>query len=89
MRILFLRDNFPPERNAPATRVYAHACYWVKWGHEVTVITGAPNFPEGSVSPGYRNRWYAMELMDGIRVVRVETSITANEGVALRTLAVQ
>jgi colanic acid biosynthesis glycosyl transferase WcaI len=86
MRILFLTDNFPPERNAPATRVYEHACYWVKWGHEVTVITCAPNFPEGEVFPGYRNRWYEVEEMDGIRVVRVKTFITANEGVVLRTL---
>jgi glycosyltransferase involved in cell wall biosynthesis len=86
MRILFLSDNFPPERNAPATRLYEHACYWVKWGHEVTVITCAPNFPEGNVFPGYRNRWYAVERMEGIRVVRVKTFITANEGFMLRTL---
>ena len=86
MKILFLTDNFPPERNAPATRVYEHACYWVKWGHEVTVITCAPNFPEGKVFPGYRNRWYRVETVDGIRVVRVKSFITANEGVALRTL---
>jgi colanic acid biosynthesis glycosyl transferase WcaI len=29
MRILFLTENFPPERNAPASRVYERACYWV------------------------------------------------------------
>lgn len=86
MRILFLSDNFPPERNAPATRVYEHACYWVQAGHEVTVLTCAPNFPEGKVFPGYRNRWYAVEEIDGIRVARVKTFITANEGVVLRTL---
>lgn len=86
MRILFLTDNFPPERNAPATRVHEHACYWVKRGHEVTVVTCAPNFPEGAVFPGYRNRWHAVEEVDGIRVVRVKTFITANEGVVLRTL---
>jgi len=86
VRILFLTDNFPPERNAPATRVYEHACYWVRWGHEVTVITCAPNFPEGKVFQGHRNRWYQVAMVDGIRVVRVKTFITANEGVALRTL---
>jgi glycosyltransferase involved in cell wall biosynthesis len=86
MRILFLTDNFPPERNAPATRVHEHACYWVKWGHDVTILTGVPNFPEGKVFPGYRNRWRQEERIDGIRVVRVKTFITANEGVLLRTL---
>src|SRR6516162_1896878 len=86
MRILFLTDNFPPERNAPASRVYEHACYWVHWGHKVTVLTCAPNFPEGRVYEGYGNRWYSVEEMDGIHVVRVKTFITQNEGVMLRTL---
>jgi len=55
MRILFLSDNFPPEGNAPATRVYEHAIRWVRSGNEVTVVTCAPNFPEGKLFPGYRN----------------------------------
>jgi glycosyltransferase involved in cell wall biosynthesis len=86
VRILFVSDNFPPERNAPATRVHEHACYWAKWGHEVTILTGVPNFPEGKVFSGYRNRWRQEEWIDGIRVVRVKTFITANEGTLLRTL---
>jgi len=86
MHILFLTDNFPPERNAPAIRVYESASYWVRWGHQVTVLTCAPNFPEGRVYEGYRNCWYQVEIMDGIRVVRVKTFITQNEGVLLRTL---
>jgi colanic acid biosynthesis glycosyl transferase WcaI len=80
MDILFLADNFPPEKNAQASRVYERACYWAKWGHRVTVITCAPNFPEGRVYPGYRNRLYQAEEMNGIRVVRVKTFISANRG---------
>ena len=86
MRILFLADNFPPERNAQAARVYERACYWVKWGHSVTVITSAPNFPDGKVFPGYKNRWRQVEEIDGIRVVRVKTLITSNAGTILRVL---
>ncbi|ROU06503.1 glycosyltransferase family 4 protein [Lysobacter enzymogenes] len=86
MRILFLTDNFPPEGNAPATRTYEHAVRWVRAGHEVTVITCAPNFPEGKLFPGYRNAWRSVETLDGIRVVRVKTYITANEGFLKRTL---
>jgi colanic acid biosynthesis glycosyl transferase WcaI len=85
MKILFLTENFPPEVNASAGRVYERACYWVKWGHDVTVITCEPNFPDGKVFPGYRNRWYFVERMDGIRVVRVKTYISANKGVVRRT----
>ena len=86
MRILFLTENFPPETNAAATRVYERALYWVRDGHQVTVLTSAPNFPEGRLFDGYRNRWHQVEDMDGIRVVRVKTFIARNAGVALRTL---
>lgn len=86
MKILFLADNFPPEKNAQASRVYERARYWVQWGHDVTVVTCAPNFPEGKVYPGYRNRWRQAETRDGIRVVRVKTFIAANRGNVLRIL---
>jgi glycosyltransferase involved in cell wall biosynthesis len=86
VHILFLTDNFPPEGNAPATRTYEHTREWVKQGHQVTVITCAPNFPEGVLFEGYKNKWYQREVMDGIDVVRVKTYITANEGFAKRIL---
>lgn len=86
MHILFLTDNFPPEVNAPASRTFEHCREWVKAGHQVTVITGAPNFPKGQVFDGYRNRLWQQESMAGIRVIRVWTYITANEGFSKRTL---
>ncbi len=86
MKILFLSDNFPPEVNAPASRTFEHCREWVKAGHDVTVITTAPNFPKGVVFPGYRNRLWQREEMEGIRVVRVWTYITANAGFGKRTL---
>lgn len=86
MKILFLTENFPPESNAAATRVFERALYWVKDGHDVTVITSAPNFPEGRLFDGYENKWRQTEMMDGIRVVRVKTYIAANRGVLRRIL---
>jgi len=84
MRILFLTDNFPPETNAPAVRTYEHARVWVEAGHDVTVITGFPNFPTGRVYEGYRNRPRQVEEMDGIRVVRVWTYVAPNTGTVRR-----
>ncbi len=86
MKILFLTDNFPPERNAPASRTYEHARDWVRQGHEVTVITTAPNFPVGQVFEGFTNAWRHVSTMDGITVVRVKSYISANEGFVKRTL---
>ena len=86
MHILFLTDNFPPEVNAPASRTFEHAREWVRAGHQVTIVTGAPNFPTGRLLAGYRNRLRQSEMMDGIRVIRVWTYITANEGFLRRSL---
>lgn len=86
MHILFLTDNFPPEVNAPASRTFEHCREWVKAGHQVTVITGVPNFPRGKVFEGYKNRLVQQENLAGIRVIRVWTYITANEGFAKRSL---
>ena len=86
MHILFLTDNFPPEVNAPASRSFEHCREWVVHGAEVTVITCAPNFPKGKVFNGYKNRLWQSEVMEGIRVIRVWTYITANEGFAKRVL---
>ena len=86
MRILFLTDNYPPEGNAPASRTFEHAVQWVNEGNSVSVITTAPNFPEGRLFEGYTNSWYAVDEVGGVRVVRVKTYITANEGFVRRTL---
>ena len=86
MHVLFFTDNFPPEVNAPASRTFEHCREWVNAGHKVTVITCAPNFPKGQVFPGFRNRTWQRESMDGIDVIRVWTYITANEGLVRRTL---
>lgn len=39
-------------------------------GHEVFVVTGEPNYPEGEIYPGYENHQKADEVMNGVRVHR-------------------
>jgi len=86
LNILFLTDNFPPERNVPAMRTWEHVSRWVKDGHKVTIITTAPNFPQGKPLAGYTNRWYMKEDMGGVTVIRVKSYIAANEGFLKRIL---
>lgn len=85
MNVLFVSGNFPPEVNAPASRVHEHAYRWVKMGGNVDVVTGPPNFPEGRVYAGYRNG-YSREIVDGIRVTRVPVYLAENKGTLRRTL---
>lgn len=42
-------------------------------GWNPVVITGFPNYPKGVIYPGYQNKFFAEEMMDGIRVIRVYT----------------
>ena len=35
---------------------------------------------------GYRNRWHQVEMIEGIRVVRVKSLIAANRGTVMRTV---
>ncbi len=87
MKILFLSHYFPPEANAPASRTFDHCVRWARAGHDVTVVTCAPNCPEGVVYPGYRNRLRRqIEDVEGVRVVRVWSYLAPNAG-TLRRIA--
>ena len=85
MKILFFSHYYTPEGNAPATRVSALCERWARAGHDVTVITGAPNVPNGVVYDGYRNE-RTREVINGVKVERVKTYIAANKGVVKRML---
>ena len=86
MKILFLTHYYTPEGNAPASRVSALAERWVKDGHDVTVLTCAPNVPDGVVYQGYKNKLCQTEVINGVKVVRVWTYIAANKGTTRRII---
>ena len=86
MRILVFSHYYPPEVNAPASRMSEHCKVWAEAGHEVTVITCAPNHPRGEIYEGYKNRLCQSEMIDGVRVIRVWTFLAANQGFARRTV---
>ena len=44
---------------------------WVQRGHQVTVLTGAPNYPAGKVFDIYRNDPAAFSNYEGACVLRV------------------
>lgn len=68
MRILFLTQWYQPE---PATLHQELAQTLITHGHEVTVLTGFPNYPSGELYPGYRIRPLQREVLAGVPVVRV------------------
>jgi glycosyltransferase involved in cell wall biosynthesis len=80
LRILILSHYFPPEVSAGANRFHELARAWTAAGHAVTVVTAAPSHPAGVLYPGYRNKVWQEEKIDGISVVRLWTFLAPNRG---------
>lgn len=68
MKILLLTQWFEPET---CLKGLSFARELQRLGHDVSVLTGFPNYPGGRLYPGYRVRPWQREIMDGISVVRV------------------
>jgi glycosyltransferase involved in cell wall biosynthesis len=68
MRILILTQNYHPE---PIALPHDLARGMQGRGHTATVVTTFPNYPEGRIYPGYRQKLYQWEYMDGVRVLRL------------------
>ena len=68
MRVLVLTQWYPPE---PPLLMQELAQTLQSRGHEVTVLTGFPNYPSGRIYPGYRLSLWQKETVESVPVVRV------------------
>jgi len=68
MKILLLSQWYPPE---PMKLLSDMTESLVTMGHEVTVLTGFPNWPTGKIYPGYRQRLVQRETVNGVRIIRI------------------
>ena len=74
MRILFLSQYFPPETEIGGIRILELGRRLMAMGHQVSVLTGLPNYPDGRLHPAYRKVAWKLtwrENNDGIDVIRV------------------
>lgn len=67
LKILIVTQYFWPEN----MRINDLATGMIEKGHEVTVLTGSPNYPEGRIFPEFRNNPGRFSNYSGARVVRV------------------
>jgi glycosyltransferase involved in cell wall biosynthesis len=68
VRIGIVSQWFPPE---PAYLPASLAADLAARGHDVRVLTGFPNYPEGRLYPGFRQRWNEWSTVDGVTTRRV------------------
>lgn len=68
MRILIICQWYLPE---PAHIIHELAQTLADSGHDITALTGFPNYPTGKIYPGYKLRPWQKEKIDDVQVVRV------------------
>jgi glycosyltransferase involved in cell wall biosynthesis len=81
MKILYVSQYFYPE----TFRGNDIAFDFVKKGHEVTVITGKPNYPLGTFYHGYKFWGVKKETINGAHVIRIPT-FARSKGGALKLI---
>ncbi|MFN8468694.1 MAG: glycosyltransferase family 4 protein [Caldilineaceae bacterium] len=69
VQILIVTQWYLPE--PPGTIVQDLAQTLQAFGHDVTVLTGFPNYPAGKIYPGYHQRLQQRETIAGVPVVRI------------------
>jgi glycosyltransferase involved in cell wall biosynthesis len=86
VRVLFLTHYFHPEVGAPQSRILELAYELSDAGHEITVLTGFPNYPDGVIQAPYQGRRPMTEQLRDLRVLRTPIYPAPNRGVARRLL---
>jgi colanic acid biosynthesis glycosyl transferase WcaI len=86
MKILFMAQCYTPEEVSAAILITELAVDLAARGHRVTVVTGAPNYPQGRIFDGYRNRLFSSEMLDGVRVIRTWSFISPSKNLWPRLL---
>lgn len=68
MRILIISQNYYPE----PVNIWSELSESLHGKrHDVTVLTGFPNWPSGKLYPGYRIKLWQKEIIGGVTVIRV------------------
>jgi glycosyltransferase involved in cell wall biosynthesis len=59
---------------APAARVSELSHHWAAAGHDVTVLTGFPNHPDGKLRPEYRKQFRRLVFRERVQDVKIVRS---------------
>ena len=84
MRVLILSQWYAPEPHAG--RVVSLAEGLALKGHEVTVVTGFPNYPQGHLYSGYSLSWRQWEETNGVRLLRLPLYPDQSRSILKRSL---
>lgn len=83
MKILLVSQYYPPENVLIPSDIARHLA---ERGHRVRVLTGFPNYPEGKLYEGYKQRWRLPESDGSVDILRVPLYVDHSESTARRAL---
>lgn len=87
MRVLIVSFYYEPEIGAAPSRITNLAKGLKSKGVDVDILTCLPNYPQGKIFEGYRNRFSMREKIDGIDIFRYWTYATVSKNPVKRVLA--
>lgn len=79
MRLLVISQYFWPEN----FRINDLVVDLIKRGHQVTVLTGVPNYPDGKVFQEFRNASINYAVYEGANIVRVPMTVRGQNSLRL------
>lgn len=77
MRILIYGINYAPELTGIGKYSEEMASWFATQGHDVSVITAMPYYPEWQVHPQYKGKLWHKEMMNGVKVYRCPLYVPA------------
>ena len=70
MKVLLMTNFFHPEKTGIGVTATDCARFVRGLGHDVTVLTTLPYYPDWEVFPEYRGKFFSREELEGIPVLR-------------------
>ena len=70
MRFTILTQYYPPETGAPQNRLSDLALQLKYEGHEITVLTAMPNYPQNQIHDNYKGKYFISESINEIVILR-------------------
>ncbi len=87
MHILLISTYFEPDQGAASIILTRLAKKLQARGHQLTVLSTLPHYPEGRISEGYRGKFVVVEDRDGMRVIQTWLWATASPRISRKLIS--
>ncbi len=87
MNILLVTTYFEPDSGAAAVRLSRLARSLQAQGHQITVLTTLPHYPQGRIAPRYQGSWTVEQTRTGLHIIRTWLWATPSPRISRKLLS--